>query len=139
MFDREEVRLLKSILRVLEDIDRNLNHHYVVHVTQENSMAIGNIQAGTSGSFLAVLDDNGSAIALPSDSTFVWTASDASVTITPSSDSTTAVVAVPAGDAGTSITVTATVTVNGTAYAGSVTVALTPIPQVFTVVVTQTA
>jgi hypothetical protein len=102
-------------------------------------MAIGNIQAGTSGSFLAVLDDNGSAIALPSDSTFVWTASDASVTITPSSDSTTAVVAVPAGDAGTSITVTATVTVNGTAYAGSVTVALTPIPQVFTVVVTQTA
>lgn len=102
-------------------------------------MAIGNIQAGTSGTFAAVLDDNGSPITLPAGSTFAWTASDPSVTITPSADTTSAVVAVPAGDTGTSVTITATVTVNGTTVSGSLSVTLTPIPQVFTVVVTQTA
>ena len=135
----EEVRLLERVLEILGRIDRKLDHHYSVHITQENPMAIGNIQAGTSGTFAAVLDDNGSPITLPAGSTFAWTASDPSVTITPSADTTSAVVAVPAGDTGTSVTITATVTVNGTTVSGSLTVTLTPIPQVFTVVVSQTA
>lgn len=129
---RENTHLLREILHRLPQ------HHYKVCVTQENTM-IGNIQAGTSGTFAAVLDDNGSPITLPSGSTFTWTASDTTVTIAPSADTTSADIAVPAGDDGTSITVTASVTVNGNTVSGSLSVALTPIPQVFTVVVTQTA
>ena len=135
----EEVRLLKKVLEILERIDRKLPNRYSVRITQENPMAIGNIQAGTSGTFAAVLDDNGSPITLPTGSTFTWTDSDPSVTITPSADSTSAVVAVPAGDTGTSITVTATVTINGNTVSGSLVVPLTPIPQVFTVVVSHTS
>ena len=102
-------------------------------------MAIGNIQAGTSGTFAAVLNENGSPFALPSGSTFAWTADDASVVITPSADSTSAVVEVPAGDAGVSVTITATTTVFGQTVSGSLTVPLNSSPQTFTVVVTQTA
>jgi hypothetical protein len=130
---RENQVLLREILHRLP------KNHYTVRVTQENTMSIGNIQAGTSGTFSAVLDDNGSPITLPSGSTFTWTADDTTVTITPSEDTTSAVIEVPAGDTGTSVTVTATVTVNGQTVSGSLSVALTAIPQTFTVVVTQTA
>lgn len=103
-------------------------------------MAIGNITAGSTGTFAAQLEDNGVAIALPSGSTFAWSASDASVTFATSADTTSTVVTVPAGDPGTSLTITAATTdPNGNAVSGSITVALTPVAQTFTVVVTQTA
>jgi hypothetical protein len=134
---------LERVEDLLERILHVLRHRLTVHVYhlvwEIIPMAIGNIQAGTSGTFAAVLDDNGSPIALPADSTFTWTASDPSVVITPTEDTTGAEVAIQAGDVGTTVTVTATVIVNGVSVSGSIDVALTSIPQAFTVVVSQTA
>jgi hypothetical protein len=135
------IRPPESMLRLFRRLLHQLEcPRYTVTVTQETTMAIGNITAGTSGTFAAVLNDNGTPIALPSGSTFAWTASDSTVSIVPSSDTTSAVVNIPAGDPGTSVTVTAsTVGPDGNTYSGSVTVPLTPVPQQFTVTVTQTA
>jgi hypothetical protein len=139
-------RLLADLLAEVRSF-----HHYSVLVTfnatqpyyyhqGEIVMAIGNIPAGQTGTFAAQLLDNGAPIALPAGSTFTWTASDASVTFATSADTTSTVVTVPAGDTGTSVTITASTTdPNGNPVSGSITVALTPTPQQFTVTVTQTA
>jgi hypothetical protein len=143
-----EPELLHQILQELRAIRRELKtHDYSVRVRKrlpdmmgDLLMATGNIPAGSSGTFAAQLLDNGSPIALPSGSTFMWSASDSTVTIAPSADTTSAVVDVPAGDPGTSLTITAsTVGPDGNTYSGSLSVALTPTPQQFTVTVTQTA
>ena len=103
-------------------------------------MAIGNIVAGSTGTFAAQLLDNGVPVALPTGSVFAWSSSDTAVTFAVSDDTASVVVTVPAGDVGTSVTVTAsTVGPDGKTYSGSLTVALTPTPQVFSVVITQTA
>lgn len=114
-------------------------------------MSIGNIAAGTTGQFGAALLDNGAPYVAPAGSTYTFsptfTASDPSVTFAPAtvddsggtiplSDQT--VVSVPAGDTGTSVTITATATApDGTTATGSITVTLTPVPQQFTIAVTQ--
>lgn len=103
-------------------------------------MAIGNIVAGSTGSFAAQLLDNGAAISLPTGSVFAWSASDSTVTFVTSADTTSTVVTVPAGDTGTSVAITAsTVGPDGKTYSGTITVALTAAPQTFSVVITQTA
>jgi hypothetical protein len=103
-------------------------------------MAIGNIVAGSTGTFAAQFLDNGTAVALPSGSVFAWSADDTTVTFVVSTDTTSAVVTVPAGDTGTSVTITASTTdPNGNTVSGSLTVSLTSAPQVFSVIVNQTA
>lgn len=151
LFDHKEDQLLGEILKTDENLllteERILrlleqqNQHYSVKVTQkEPSMAIGNIPAGSTGTFAAQLELNGAPTSIPTGSSFVWSASDSTITFAVSSDTTSAVVSVPAGDLGTSAIITAqVVAADGKVYSGSVTVALTPEPQVFTVVVTQTA
>ena len=131
----------EEIIRLLREILRRLTHHpYHVLITQEGPMAIGNITAGTSGTFAAQLLDAGSPISLPSGTTFVWSASDSTVSIVQSADTTSAVITVPPGDAGTTLTVTASTTdPAGNPQSGSITVELTPVPQTFSVTVAQTA
>lgn len=145
---REEEKLLEKILEadermehVLDRIERDLEpHRYQIRITQEFVMAIGNISAGTTGSFSAALTDNGSPIALPTGSTFAWTSTDSLVTFDTSAspDGSSAVVSVPAGDTGTTVTITVSTTAtDGTTATGSITVALTPVPQRFAVTITQ--
>jgi hypothetical protein len=120
---------------------------------QEKTKMIGNITAGTAGQFAASLLDNGSLYTAPAGSAYtlnlVWTASDPSVTFAPATTDATngavplqdqTVVTVPAGDPGTSVTVTATAPApDGTTATGSLTVQLTPVPQKFTLAVAQIA
>lgn len=137
MGNREEVRLLREIARELREIRRILGNQYEVVIYQEDLMANG-ITAGATGTFLAQLLDNGVAVA--TQPSFTWSASDPSVTIAPGADTTSAVVTVPAGDTGTSVTITASATdPTGATQSGSITVPILPVPQQFTVVVTQTA
>lgn len=116
-------------------------------------MAIGNITAGTTGQFAATLLDNGAAYAVPAGSTYIlnptWSASDPSVTFAPATTDVTSgaiplqdqtVVTVPAGDPGTSVTITATAPApDGTVATGSLMVPLTPVAQKFTLAVSQVA
>ena len=97
------------------------------------------IEAGSQGTFIAQLEDNGNPVNLPVGSTFAWTADDTAATIVPSADSLSAVVTVPATDTATSITITATTTdPNGASVSGSVTVSIVPgVTHTFTVMVTQ--
>lgn len=129
-----------QILSILRRIEHRLEPRFTIRITQESTMAIGNIPAGSTGAFAAQLEDNGSPITLPSGSTFAWSASDATVTFATSADTTSTVATVPAGDPGTSVTITASTTApDGTTASGTITVALTPTPQQFSVSVTQTA
>lgn len=93
------------------------------------------IPSGGSGTFQAVLELNGSPF--PSQPAFDWTTNVASAVVTPSADSLSVVISVPAGETATSITVTATV--KGQSISGFLTVPLNAVvtPQVFTVVVSQ--
>lgn len=135
---RRQSRGIEQLLRLVWSLANR--PHFTILITQETPMAIGNIGAGTSGTFAAQLEDNGSPIALPVGSTFAWTASDTTVLITPSDDSLSALIDVPSGDTGTSITVTAsTVAPDGSTVSGSITVPLTPVPQQYSVTVVQTA
>jgi hypothetical protein len=136
----------ERLLAVLVAEVRSL-HHYSVSIflnttqlNQGDSLMIGSITAGQTGTFAAQLADNGSPIALPAGSTFAWTASDTTVTFETSADTLSTVVTVPAGDTGTSVTITASTTdPSGNPVSGSLTVAITPEAQQFTVTVTQTA
>jgi hypothetical protein len=121
---------------------------YSVRLTQlpENTMAIGNITAGTTGQIGAALLDNGAPVA-GFTGTFTFTASDTTVTFAPATTDASGgtiplanqtVISVPAGDPGTSVTVTATTTApDGTTATGTLTIALTPVAQQFTVGLTQ--
>ena len=99
-------------------------------------MANGIIDGGT-GTFAAVLELNGSPFS--TQPTFTWTTNVPDATVTPSTDSLSAVISVPAGETATSITVTATATdPAGASVSGFLTVPLNA-PQVFSITVTQTA
>lgn len=133
---REIRELLWRILQELEP------ERFTIRITQTNTQenTMAGIAAGSTGTFTATLNDNGAPIALPAGSTFGWSADDASVTFVTSPDTTSTVVSVPAGDEGTSVTITASTTApDSTTVSGSVTVPLTPEPQQFTVTVAQTA
>lgn len=129
----------------LEDLCRKWKRHrhhdkFTVKVKQicrsGETMADGIIDGG-SGTFQAFLNLNGTPTATQPQ--FTWSTDVASATITPSADTTSAVIAVPDGEPATSITVTAvTQDPNGNTVSGFRTVPLSA-PQVFTVVVSQTA
>lgn len=95
------------------------------------------ITDGGSGTFAAVLELNG--VSVSSQPSFTWTTNVADAVVTPSADTLSVTISVPAGETATSITVTATTTdPTGKSVSGFLTVPLNA-PQVFTVVVSQTA
>ena len=140
-----------EILRKLEWLEHHVKHieHlletkavFTAVISQEDKpMAIGNINAGSTGTFAVTLLNNG--VADTTDVvTWTWSASDSSVTIAPSADTTSAVFSVPASDTGTSLSVgTSAVAPDGTTVSASLTVTLTPgtATSVFTASITQTA
>ena len=74
-------------------------------------MAITGIAPGASGTFTASpVNSLGAPATLPAGVIPVWTASDATVVLTPSADGLSCAVAVPGADTGTSFTLTATAT-----------------------------
>jgi hypothetical protein len=133
----ETKRTVENIQRLVQRLVHRLlhPHHLTIKVTGE-LMAI---EAGSQGTFIAQLEDNGNPVNLPVGSTFAWTADDTTATIAPSADSLSAVVTVTATDTATSITITATTTdPNGASVSGSVTVSIVPgVTHTFTVMVTQ--
>ena len=128
--DRLQLLISLEILRELRSL-----HHYSISV-RSSQMAISQ---GATGTFQAQLEDNGNPIPLPSGSTFAWTSDDANAQLAPSADTLSVVVTVPADDAATSITVTASTTApDGSTVSGSVTVPIIPgVQHVFTVAVQQ--
>jgi hypothetical protein len=95
------------------------------------------ITDGGQGTFAAVLELNGTPTATQPQ--FTWSTNVADATVTPSTDTLSAVIQVPAGESATSITVTATTTdPNGNSISGFLTVPLNA-PAVFSVTVSQTA
>ena len=151
MFDHEDHRMLREILERVKRIERQLQDHYTVRVTQENVMSLGTIAPGSTGQFGAVLLNNG----IPDTSSFVpsfsFTASDPSVTFAPATTDASngtiplaqqVVASVPSSDTLGSVTVTATCTdPNGVSQSGSVTVAIGsgPAAPVYSVGITQLA
>jgi hypothetical protein len=160
-FQREEVELLRDILKTDHEIVRLLeeskpSHRYTIRTMQlkENTMALGTIAPGSTGQFGAQLLNNGVPDTSSFVPTFTFTASDPSVTFAPATTDASAgliplanqtVLSVPTGDTLGSVTVSATcVDPNGASQTGSVTVAIgggvTPPPaNVFSVGVTQLA
>lgn len=127
----------------LEKMFWRLIHHlapnrFTIRITQESNM-----QAGSTGSFLAQLQDNGSTIPTPAGTSFTWNTSDTTVTITPGADTTTATLTVPADSTSTSLTVSATCTApDGSVASGSLVLTLTPgtgAAQKYSIAITQTA
>jgi len=152
--EREQLeRLLREILHVLERLNRKIPDRYQIHITQETPMAIGNIPAGSSGQLGAQLLLNGSSYVVPSDDSYVFTptftADDPSVTFTAATTDESGgtlpladqiVLDVPAGDTGTSVTVTVTAAdPNGNTLSATLTIPLTPEGQTFTISLTQLA
>jgi hypothetical protein len=157
-FELQEIRgILEAQDRMLRIIERTIilciPHRFTLKLTQEGTMAIGTIAAGSTGQFGVALLDNGVPYVDPTGSTYAltptFTASDPTVTFAPATEDASAgailladqvVATVPAGDLGTSVTITATATApDGTTITGELTVALTPEAQKFTLVVTQLA
>ena len=101
------------------------------------------IALGTTGTIQAQLQDDGKTITLPSGSSWAWQSSDPTVTIVPATgDSTggTVVISVPAGDTGTNCTVSASTTdPAGKTQTGTISIPYLPVPQQYTVTLSQTA
>ena len=134
-FEHEIRRRLEHIDREIERILRLLEPHvvYTAVLTFEDPMAIGNINAGSTGTFAATLlsSTGGSAPApVTPQPTLSWTysCSDSTVTITPSADTTSAVYSVPSNDTGTSLQAAASTTApdGTTVTTPPLTVTLTP-------------
>jgi hypothetical protein len=148
-FEREILRTLQRIEHKVSIIERLLDgksNQYTILVTQEDTMAIGNITAGSTGTFASTLLDNGVPFVAPSGSTFVpsytYSSPDSSVSFAPSADTTSAVVTVPASDTAKTLVIgSSTVAPDGTTASGTITVTLSPSTgsQTFTVGLTQTA
>jgi hypothetical protein len=106
-------------------------------------MAIGNIVAGTTGTFSAQLEyADGTPYVPPAGSTytpeFTWTCSDAAVTVTPAANTQSAVYAVPQSDQAVNMTVEISVAgPGGQQLQAQKTVTLTP--AALQLVITQTA
>lgn len=117
------------------------DHDFTLQITQRENH-IMRIIDGSTGTFLASLLLNGAPYTptTPFTLSVSWTVDDTSVVLTPSDDTTSVVAAVPAGDTGTSINITATTTApDGTTVTNTVNVPLGPEPQVFSLGITQTA
>ena len=144
-FEQEVLRLLREDHRKIERIEHLLEIRvvYTAVLAQEGTMAIGNINAGSTGTFAATLLENG--VAVVPQPTLVWTysCSDPTVTIAPSADTTSAVYSVPSNDTGTSFQAAAsTIAPDGsTVTTPPLTVTLTPgtTSVVFTASIAQTA
>ena len=150
MSELEEIRLQRRtleveerILKVLEHIAAAIPHRYTIRTTLETSMSIGLLTSPGTASILLELLDNGAPYVPPVGSSYVFTpslvASDSTVTITP--DPTVPDqfdVTIPAGDASTSVTFTASaVAPDGTTATGTLTIPFAPVPQTFSISVTQ--
>jgi hypothetical protein len=135
MFNEFERETLKALHRI-----EHLLRHDHFNLRLEHNMAIGDITAGQSGTFTAVLLLNGEPYNAPSGSTYTfgpsYTSSDADITI-----GADGVANVPATSTDTSLTVDASaVAPDGTTVtAPPVTVTITPAPQVFSLGLSQTA
>lgn len=141
-FEHEFLEVFRAIERDLRDIKRSLApQRYSISITQlGDNMAIGNINAGSTGQFGATLLDNGAPYVAPSGSTYVFTptfsASDTTVTFAPATTDASAgaipladqtVMSVPANDTGTSVTVgVSAVAPDGTTVTATLVVTLTP-------------
>lgn len=129
-------RKLDRIIRVLSAENR-----FAVQITQEFPAMANGVVVGATGKFLAQLLDNGSPIALPAGASWSWSADDTTVTITPdTADATGATVdvAIPAGDPATTVTLTASTTdPAGQGVKGELSFPVLPVPQNFTVSISQ--
>jgi hypothetical protein len=104
-FEHKVLESLERIERRLRTLEHEEETHYTAVLTfQGDDMAIGNITAGSSGTFAATLLENGAPLTTPPATATVWTysCSDSTVTIAPSVDTTSAVFSVPQNDTGTS-------------------------------------
>lgn len=151
MEQREEIRLLREILKQLQTPPPV--KHYTVRIQQLTPRAFkgvsmadpapSGIVTGGSGTFNAVLLDNGTAVATQP-TTWTWSTNDASGQITIANDPSdpsgaTVIVSVPAGDTTQSVVITAqTMDPSGTPVSGNVVVPITGALQTFTVQITQT-
>jgi hypothetical protein len=145
-FEEEVLRLLREDHNRIVEIEKLLKKKPVVYTAiLRDTMAIGNINAGSTGTFAATLLENGAPLTTPPATPTVWTysCSDPTVTITPSADTTSAVYSVPSNDTGTSFQAAASaVAPDGTTVTTPpLTVTLTPgtTTAVFSAVLNQTA
>jgi hypothetical protein len=150
-FEKEVYGRLGRLEHLIERILHLLEHKPVVYtaiLTQEDTMAIGNINAGSTGTFAATLlssVDGAAPSPVTPQPTMDWTysCSDSTVTITPSADTTSAVYSVPSNDTGTSFQAAASaVAPDGTTVTTPpLTVTLTPgtTSVVFSATIAQTA
>lgn len=145
-FQWDRLRCKERIEQLLRQLRRELNpNRFTIRITQENTMAIGQLSSPGTAEILLALLDNGSPYVPPAGSSYVFTptltASDSSVSI--AADPTVPNqfdVTIPAGDTGASVTFNATATApDGTTATGTLTVPLAPVPQQFTISVTQPA
>lgn len=151
-----ELREIRHLLTQIERQDRQIlhilkqaRHRFSLHVTLEPTMSIGNIDAGSTGQIASTLLDNGQPYTQPFTLSLTYSADDKEVTFSPATTDATngqvpleqqQVVTVPAGDPGTSVTITVSSPApDGSVATGSITIPLTPTPQKFTLSVTQVA
>ena len=128
-FEEEVLRLLRDDHNRIVEIEKLLKKKPVVYTAiLENTMAIGNINAGSTGTFAATLLQNGVAVVPQPTLTWTYSCSDPTVTIAPSADTTSAVYSVPSNDTGTSFQAAAsTIAPDGsTVTTPPLTVTLTP-------------
>lgn len=103
-------------------------------------MAIGNITAGQTGTFVATYLLNGQPTSSTPATTPVWSSTDPLVTFQTAADGFSTVATIGASDTDTSVTITVSAKdQNGNTATGSITVAVTPQPQVFSFNVSQSA
>jgi hypothetical protein len=145
-FEEEVLRLLRDDHRRIERIEKLLESKPVIFtailIQEDNPMAIGNINAGSTGTFAATLLQNG-VVDTTDVVTWTYSCSDPTVTIAPSADTTSAVYSVPSNDTGTSFQAAASaIAPDGTTVVTPpLTVTLTPgtVTAVFTATIAQTA
>ena len=129
---KESIALNRDILHEIRALQSTKYSVVIAQQNQENTMSTSaTILAGATGNFTAVLFANGSTYVPPSGSTYVpsytWSASDSTVNLAPSSDTTQVVATVPASDTATSFTLGAsTVAPDGTSASGTLVVTIGP-------------
>lgn len=124
-------QLHRQVALILWKLDHQ-HDKYALTLTLENNMADG-IIVGQSGTVLSTYTDNGNPVPLPYPNPIQYNSSDPSVTLTPSADSTTCTVAVPAGDASTQVVISASVqNSDGTiTNSNALSIPILPVPQQF--------
>jgi hypothetical protein len=143
-FQEEVLRLLRADHNRIVAIEKLLAPHNFTLIL-ERSMAIGNIAAGSTGTFTPQLLLNGQPFVVPAGSTFVpqytYSSPTADAVLTPSADTTSVVVGIPTGSTDTSVTVGASVIApDGSTQTATDTVPVTPgSPQAFSLSLSQTA